>query len=76
MELVEAREILERVKSWPVELQVQLAEVAEMIEASNAEPNEMDDETRAAIAEGLAQADRGEFATDEEVKAAFASFRR
>ncbi len=34
-----------------------------------------DDATRTAIAEGLAQADRGEFATSAEVEAAFARFR-
>jgi predicted transcriptional regulator len=34
-----------------------------------------DDATRAAIAEGLAQADRGEFASDADVAAAFARFR-
>ncbi len=34
-----------------------------------------DDHTRAAIAEGIAQANRGEFATDAEVEAAFARFR-
>jgi chorismate mutase len=35
-----------------------------------------DDETRAAIAEGTAQADRGEFASDVEVAAAYGHFRR
>jgi hypothetical protein len=34
-----------------------------------------DGPTRAAIARGLAQARRGEFATDDEVKGAFAKFR-
>jgi hypothetical protein len=34
-----------------------------------------DEPTRLAIARGLAQARRGEFATDAEVKAAFAKFR-
>lgn len=35
----------------------------------------LSDEERAAIAESKAQAERGEFATDEEVEAAFARFR-
>ena len=34
-----------------------------------------DDETRAAIAEGIAQADRGDFASDAEVAKAYARFR-
>jgi len=35
-----------------------------------------DDATRAAIANGIAQARRGEFASDEEVAAAYARFRK
>jgi predicted transcriptional regulator len=35
-----------------------------------------DDVTRAAVAEGLAQAHRGDFASEEEVEAAFARFRK
>jgi len=34
-----------------------------------------DDATRAAIAEGMAQAKRGEFASEADVRAAFARFR-
>jgi hypothetical protein len=35
-----------------------------------------DDATRAAIANGIAQARRGEFASDDEVAAAYARFRK
>ena len=35
---------------------------------------ELDPETRAAVEEGLAQADRGEFVPDEEMEAFFAGF--
>lgn len=35
-----------------------------------------DDETRAAIAEGIAQDERGEFATEEEVEEAYRQFRK
>jgi predicted transcriptional regulator len=35
-----------------------------------------DDATRAAIANGIAQGRRGEFATDDEVAGAYARFRR
>jgi hypothetical protein len=35
--------------------------------AKHVEPEKLDDETRAAIREGLAQAERGEFVSDEEM---------
>jgi hypothetical protein len=65
--------ILNRVPSWPAERQQELAELALEIEAQAARdayvatPEEL-----AAIDEGLA----GEAASDEEVAAAFAKFRR
>jgi hypothetical protein len=40
--------------------------------AKRHEPVQLDDETRAAVREGLAQAKRGEFASDEEMAAFFA----
>jgi predicted transcriptional regulator len=61
-------EVLERAKSWPEEDQEMLAEYAREIEAQRTGVYVMTDEERAAVAEGLAQADRGEFATDEEVR--------
>ena len=65
--------VLERVPTWPDDQQNELAEVALEIEAElagagyDATPDEL-----AAIDEGLA----GEAASEEEVKAAFALFRR
>jgi hypothetical protein len=65
--------VLARVLTWPDDRQQKLAEVSLEIEAELADagyeatPNEL-----AAIDEGLA----GETASDEEVKAAFAVFRR
>jgi hypothetical protein len=38
-------------------------------------PVRLDDETRAAVQEGLAQARRGEFASDEEIAAVFNRYR-
>jgi hypothetical protein len=64
---------LERVPTWPEDRQQELAEVALQIEAElagagyDATPDEL-----TAIDEGLA----GEAASEEEVKAAFAVFRR
>ena len=52
-----------------------LAEIAQSWTRDAAPPPE-DDATRAAIANGIAQARRGEFATDAEVAAAYARFRK
>jgi predicted transcriptional regulator len=52
-----------------------LAELAESWTDDADRPAE-DDATRAAIANGIAQARRGEFATDEEVGEAFKRFRK
>jgi hypothetical protein len=40
--------------------------------ARRSPPEPLDEETRAAIREGIAQADRGEFVSDEEMAAFFA----
>ncbi len=53
----------------------QLAAIADIADAYTRSIPDEDDATRAAIAEGLAQADRGEFAGEEEVAAAFGRFR-
>jgi hypothetical protein len=69
----QVKAVLERVPTWPEDRQQELAEVALEIEAElagdeyDATPDEL-----TAIDEGLA----GEYASDEEVKAAFAVFRR
>ena len=52
-----------------------LAEIAQSWTDDAARPPE-DDATRAAIANGIAQGQRGEFATDEEVVEAYARFRK
>ena len=69
----EVKAVLERVPTWPEDRQQELAEVALEIEAelAGAGYDAALDEL-AAIDEGLA----GEAASDEEVKAAFALFRR
>jgi hypothetical protein len=67
------REVLQRVPTWPEDRQQELAELALEIESElagaeyDATPEEL-----AAMDEGLA----GEAASEEEVKAAFASFRQ
>ena len=70
-------EVLERVEAWPAHVQNQLAEIALDIEAALKEgdydptPQEL-----AGIDRGLRAAAEGRFATDEEVEAVFAKFRR
>jgi hypothetical protein len=53
----------------------QLAALAELAQSWKQPTPPEDADTRAAIAQGIAQAKRGEFATDAEVEAAFARFR-
>ncbi len=72
----EVDKVLGRIKSWPFEHQAKLAELAELIEAQQQSAFPEDATTRAAVAEGLAQAQRGEFVSDEEVKAAFQRFKQ
>ena len=54
----------------------QLAALADIIDGFTRDMPLESDATRAAVAEGVAQADRGEFATDDQVKAAFARIAR
>jgi hypothetical protein len=68
----QVKDILDRVFSWPQDRQEELAEIALEIEAGlkgeyRATPEELE-----AIDEGL----QGEAASEEEVEAAFATFRR
>jgi predicted transcriptional regulator len=70
-------DILERVETWPVHMQDKLAEIARDIEAGlKNEVYQATPEELAAIDEGLRDAAEGRFATDEEVEATFAKFRR
>jgi predicted transcriptional regulator len=60
-------EAIETVKKLPDAAQDRAAELLLTFVASNGEPEEIDDETWAAIQEGLAQAERGEFVSDEKM---------
>jgi predicted transcriptional regulator len=59
------REVLEHAATWPREDQDELAEYAREIEARRTGIYTMSDEERAAVRRGLAEADRGEFVSDE-----------
>ena len=63
------RKLLPAIESWPDEDQEALAEVAREIEARRKGVYVMNDEERAAVREGLAQARRGEFVPDDEMDA-------
>jgi predicted transcriptional regulator len=68
---------LERIENWPAEAQDQLAELALDIDAALKDvPYEPTDEELAGIDRGLRDAEQGRFASDAEVEAAFAKFRR
>jgi hypothetical protein len=70
-----AKQLLERVASWPDEDIEKLEEAARQIEAwRKGEYHASEDELRA-IDEAIAELDRGEVASDEQVQAAFANFR-
>jgi hypothetical protein len=77
MKATDLKHLLERVQTWPEAAQEELAAVANEIEtelrgqdyfATQEELREIDD--------AMAAIDRGEIATEAEVKAAFAKFRR
>lgn len=65
------RHLIETAESWPEEDQKELVAYAREIEARRQGVYVLSDDERAAIEEGLAEADRGEFASDEEVAALF-----
>jgi predicted transcriptional regulator len=64
-----AKELLERIASWPEEDIAMLEEAAREIEAlRTGEYRATEDELRA-IDEGIAQLDRGEYVSEDEMKA-------
>jgi len=70
------KEVLERVETWSEQDQEKLAQVILEVEAQLLVSNDLTPEQLKAIDEGVAAADRGEIASDEQVKALFAKFRR
>ena len=70
-----AKQLLERVASWPEEDIEKLEEAARQIEAWRSGEYEVTVEELHAIDEAIAELDRGEVATPEQVRAAFAAFR-
>lgn len=70
-----AKELLERVATWPDEDVEKLEDTARQIDAWRSDLYDANETELRAIDEALAELDRGQVATAEEVKAAFRSFR-
>ena len=68
-------EAIEKIREMPEADQELAAEVLLNIAAKKHEPIPLDEETRAAIRQGIEQANRGEFVSDEEMVAFFARHR-
>jgi predicted transcriptional regulator len=68
------KEAVEKLSELPEGRQDELARMLIDVAASDLSPYQLSAEDRAAIEEGLAQADRGEFATDEQVAALWEKF--
>ncbi len=66
-----AKQLLERITSWPEEDQEELAEVARDIEARRTGVYRLSEEERRAIKESLADARAGRFASDQDIEAIF-----
>jgi predicted transcriptional regulator len=64
-----------KIREMPEADQDLAAEVLFSIVSKRDEPVRLDDETRAAVRQGIEQANRGEFVSDEEMEAFFARHR-
>jgi hypothetical protein len=65
----QVKEILDRVLTWPPERQEDAAQMLLMLEAEGSSTYRPSEDEWAAIQEGLEEAKRGEFASDEDVAA-------
>jgi len=63
--------VLKEVEAWPADRQDAAAEILERMHTLATTPYKLTEEERADIEDALAEADRGEFATDAEVAATF-----
>ena len=61
--------VLDAIRSWPREGQEELVDIARAIEARRSGVYSMTEEERAAVRQGLSEADRGEFVSDEDMEA-------
>jgi len=76
MTVTDLKSLLERVQTWPKEAQDELVALANQIESElGGNDYFATSEELRIIDEAIASIDRGEFASDREVEAAFARFR-
>jgi predicted transcriptional regulator len=68
-------EIFARVRTWPEERLDDVAEVLLAMEQANGADDDLTEEDWTDLEEGLAEADRGEFASEEEVQALLDRYR-
>ena len=68
-------QIFARVRTWPPERQEDAAQMLLRMEEQGVEPYKLDEDERREIEAALAEAERGEFASDEEVEAVFNRYR-
>jgi hypothetical protein len=68
------KRMLPAIEGWPEEDQAALAEAARLIEAMRKGVYTLSPEEEAAVGEGLAHADRGEFAAGDEIAAIWRRF--
>jgi predicted transcriptional regulator len=68
--------LLERIQSWPVDDQEELAEVAREIESRRSGVDRLSDQERVAVRAGMNDARRGDFVTDEELEEFYQLHRR
>ena len=61
------KEVIEHAETWPLEDQEELAEYAREIEARRTGVYTMSDQERVAVGKRLAEADRGQFVSEEPV---------
>lgn len=73
---VNLKKVLQLAETWSEEDQEELAQIALEIEARRRGPYHASAEELKTIDEGLAAADRGEFANPDEVAALLAKYRR
>ncbi|WP_375459237.1 hypothetical protein [uncultured Enterovirga sp.] len=71
----EIEAVLDRVRTWPHERQEMVATALLDMERDETDIYVLDEAERADIEEGLAEADRGEFASPDDVAALFAKYR-
>ena len=60
---------IEKVRKLPEDRQLYIAEILEQIAAAGSGPFVVPEDHRAAVLEGLREAEQGEYATDEEMTA-------